>query len=101
MVDDSVSAHLDLVRLDAGLSVRAYVSAAPARPLRWRVVTESRTSGGASNVSQSGVTQGASREPVSSTRLSANSEGSVLLVVFDGDREVARREVDLQSGLRN
>ena len=95
MMDAGVEAHLELVRADQNMTVRAFVAAAPARPLRWRLTTLSRTVGGTSNVSQSGSTQGVSDQPVSVTVVSPNSEGTVVLVVFDGDQEIARDTLDL------
>jgi hypothetical protein len=93
--DPSVNAHLDAVRQAHGIEVRAFVAAAPARPLRWRLETVSRSSGGTSNVSQSGSTQGSAGPPVSVTVVSPDSRGRVTLFVYDGGAEVARSEVDL------
>jgi hypothetical protein len=98
--DPSVNAHLDLVRQAQGIEVRAFVAAAPARRLRWRLETLSRSSGGTSNVSQSGSTQGSEGPPVSVTIVSPRSRGQVTLFVYDGETEVARAAVDLESARR-
>jgi hypothetical protein len=72
------------------MEVRAFVASAPARPLRWRLVIESRSAGGVSNVSQGGSTQGDRTDPVGAVTVTAGSEGSATLIVYDGEREVAR-----------
>lgn len=77
-----------------GVEVRAFVAAAPARPLRWRLETIARSSGGTSTVSQSGSTEG-SAGPVSVTVVSPDSRGVVTLFVYEGDAEVARTDVEL------
>ena len=93
MDDPSVNAHLDLTREPGGIEVRAFVAAAPVRPLRWRLETVSRSAGGTSNVSQSGATLGSSDQPVSVTVVSPSSTGTVTLTVFDGEAEIARTNV--------
>lgn len=95
MTDSGVDAHVDLVRDARGIEVRAFVTAAPPRRLRWQLVTAARNAGGTSNVSQSGTTQGVSDNAVTVNVVSPNSQGSVILTVFDGDIEVARETVDL------
>lgn len=95
MTDTDVQAHLELARQDQALTVRAYVSAAPARTLRWRVTTSSNTNGGVSNVSQSGTTLGASDAPVAVTVVSPRSAGTVVLTVFEGANEIARDTLHL------
>lgn len=100
MDDHSVNAHLDLVREAQGIEVRAFVAAAPARPLRWRLEAVSRSSGGTSNVSQSGFTQGSAGLPVSVTVVSPSSRGHVTLLVYDGETEVARAAVELDGARR-
>ncbi|CAL1692617.1 hypothetical protein MMB232_02792 [Brevundimonas subvibrioides] len=89
MIDPDVIAQLDLNRTEQRLEVSAVVMSAPPRPLRWRLMVQSRGPGGTSNVSQGGTTGGASSERISTTTLSAQSSGIVTLLVFDGEREVA------------
>jgi hypothetical protein len=95
MSDTGVDAHLDMVRQGEAMAIRAYVASAPPRRLRWKLVTISRSAGGTSDVSQSGTTDGTSDIPVSVTSVSPNSQGSVVLTVYDGDLEVAREAVEL------
>lgn len=89
MIDPDVVAHLDLNRTERALAVSAVVASAPARPLRWRLIVQSRGPGGTSNVTQGGTTGGAASERVGTTTISANSTGAVTLLVYDGEREVA------------
>lgn len=89
MFNADVDAHLQMIQQDRGLAIHAFVAADPGRTLRWRLVVASRSAGGTSNVSQGGTTDGASDQPVGVVGLSPNSQGSVTLSVFDGEREVA------------
>jgi hypothetical protein len=89
MIDPDVVAQLDLTRTEQTLAVSAFVAAAPPRPLRWRLIVQSRGPGGTSNVTQGGTTSGAANEQVGTTTVSANSSGAVTLLVYDGEREVA------------
>lgn len=98
MIEPGIDTHLEMSRSARGMEVRAYVAAAPPRPLRWRLETAVRGPGGSSNVSQSGTVQGGSERPVSVTSVSTHSVGTVILTVFDGAQEVARDEVTLDPG---
>lgn len=95
MTDVGVEAHLELTRHDQATSIRAYVAAATARPLRWQLITTSRNPGGTSNVTQSGRTEGKADRPVSEVSVSSGSKGTVVLIVFDGETEVTREVLDL------
>lgn len=97
MTDIGVEAHLEMTRHDQATSIRAYVAAASARPLRWQLTTTSRTAGGTSNVTQSGRTEGQTDRPVSEVSVSSMSEGTVVLIVFDGEKEVTREVLDLRA----
>lgn len=97
MTDIGVEAHLEMVRHDQATSVRAFVAAASNRPLRWQLTTVSRSGGGTSQVTQSGRTDGQADRPVSEVSISTGSEGTVVLIVFDGEREISRDQLDLAS----
>ena len=97
MTDPGVDTHLELMRDARGVEVRAYVAAAPPRPLRWRLETVARSPGGTSNVSQSGTVTGGSDRPVSVTVVSPNSTGTVTLTVHDGPNEIARDTAVVES----
>lgn len=93
MFDDQIQAQLQLVHLDQGLSVSAWVVAAPPRVLRWRLELTSRSRGGTSTISQGGTAMGQDSGPVGSVLVTPNSQGSAVLRVYDGGLEVARDEV--------
>ncbi len=90
MMDVDINAHLQLAETARGVEVRAFVASEPLRPLRWRLVIESRSAGGSSNVTQGGATSGERSDPVGVVAVSRGSTGSATLIVYDGDREVAR-----------
>lgn len=96
MFEPGIDTHLELLRDTRGIEVRAYVAAAPLRPLRWRLETLARSSGGTSSVSQSGTIQGGSDRPISVTSVSPNSEGTVILTIYDGATEVAREQAVIE-----
>ncbi|MBB5746293.1 curli-like amyloid fiber formation chaperone CsgH [Brevundimonas variabilis] len=98
MTDVGVEAHLELIQQDRTTSIRAYVAAVTPRPLRWQLTTTSRTPSGTSNVTQAGRTQGQPDRPVSEVSVSSGSEGTVVLIVFDGAKEVACEVIDLGIG---
>lgn len=93
MFDAPPDAQLQLARLEQGLSISAWVVVAPPRVLRWRLELTSRSAGGTSKVSQGGTVTAGSTAPVGSILVSPNSGGSAILLVYDGDREVARDEL--------
>ncbi len=92
---DGVDAHFEMVRSERGVAVSAYVAADTPRELRWRLVVSSRTSGGTSNVSQGGSTDGRSSGPVGVVTVSPDSQGAVTLSVYDGERMVHEETADL------
>lgn len=99
MIDPGIDAHLELMRENDRISVRAYVAEAPPRLLRWTLETVSNSEGGTSRVSQSGHVHGGSGQPVAATSVSPESRGIVTFSIFDGVREVAREETVLAPGL--
>jgi hypothetical protein len=90
MFDADIQAQLQLMNTERGVEVRAFVTSAAPKSLRWRLIVESRSSGGSSNVSQGGATDGGGLAPVSAVTVSRGSQGAATLVVYDGDQEVAR-----------
>jgi hypothetical protein len=97
MFDTPPDARLELHHLDRGLTISAWVAAAPPRPLRWRLELSSRSGGGTSTVSQSGLAA-AGDGPVGSVAVSPGSRGTATLKVYDGDREVASDELSFDDG---
>lgn len=96
MLNVDVEAQLQGVHEGRALVVRAFVAAGSPRPLRWRLITSSRSAGGVSDVTQSGTTQGLAGQPVSIVTLSPGSRGTVVLVVLDGPRELARDTLQIE-----
>ena len=94
---DDVDAHFEMVRSERGVAVSAYVAADTPRELRWRLVVSSRTSGGTSNVSQGGSTDGRSSGPVGVVTVSPDSRGVVTLSVYDGERVVHEETADIDT----
>ncbi|HTM79766.1 curli-like amyloid fiber formation chaperone CsgH [Asticcacaulis sp.] len=90
----AVTAHLEIVQAAKGLAVNAFVGAGTQPDLRWRLNLTSRNPGGTSTVTQGGLVEIGSSEPVGTVTVTANSQGRVTLVVLDGDQEVARDEVN-------
>lgn len=97
MIEPGIDTHLELTRDARGIEVRAYVSSAPPRPLRWRLETVARSPGGTSNVSQSGTITGGSDRPVTVSSVSPNSTGSIVLTIYDGTRQVAREQARIEA----
>lgn len=97
MIEPGIDTHLELTRDARSVEVRAYIPSAPPRPLRWQLETVAQNSGGTSHVSQSGTIRGGSGRPLSVTSVSANSTGSVILSVYDGARQVAREQVNIEA----
>lgn len=97
MTDPGIDIHLELTRHANGVEVRAYVHSAPPRPLRWRLDTIARGSGGTSTVAQSGTISGGSSRPLSVTGLSSDSQGTVVLTIFDGDRPLAHEQMTIET----
>lgn len=97
MFDADIQAQLQLMDTARGVEVRAFVTSAAPKPLRWRLIIESRSAGGTSNVTQGGATDGGGAAPVGAVTVTRGSEGAVTLLVYDGDQEVARevRRLDL------
>lgn len=91
MMDVGVDFHLGMDRQADRLSISAYVAAAAPRALTWRLVAVSQTSGGRSEVVQSGATDGSRRGPVGSIGMLAHSRGCVVLTVSEGGREIGRK----------
>lgn len=97
MFDADVNAQLQLAETARGVEVRAFVAADEPRPLRWKLVVESRSAGGTSNVSQGGSTDGERTDAVGAVTVTAGSQGTVTLVVYDGEQEVARDTASLEA----
>jgi hypothetical protein len=90
----AVTAHLEIVQAAKGLAVNAFVGSGAQPDLRWRLNLMSINSGGTSTVTQGGLVEIGSSEPVGSVTVSTNSQGRVTLIVLDGDKEVARDEIN-------
>lgn len=90
----AVTAHLEIVQAARGLAINAFVRPGAQPDLRWRLNLMSRNPGGTSNVTQGGLVETGSSEPVGTVTVSENSQGRVTLIVLDGDQEVARDEVN-------
>ncbi|MFT3995998.1 MAG: curli-like amyloid fiber formation chaperone CsgH [Asticcacaulis sp.] len=88
-VPPAPNAHVEVRREAQGLAVRAFVPADRQRPLKWSLKVMSHTSGGRSQITQGGVSDG-SHQPVASVMLSSISSGEITLSIFDGDAEIAR-----------
>ena len=76
-------------------TLRAVVTAASPRRLRWVMVVDAVGPSGRSTTRQSGHTQGATPATVSTTQVNANAGGQVELQVYDGEELVARSTLAL------
>lgn len=97
MIEPGIDIHLELTRDARAIEVRAYVPSAPPRPLRWLLETVAHSSGGTSSVSQSGTIIGGSDRPVSVTSVSPNSTGSIILTVYEGVQQMARKQLKIEN----
>lgn len=95
MFDQPVAAHIEVTETADRWALSAFVASAGARRLTWRLDSVSRSSGGSSTVSQSGVVDSPRANPVAVLTINRRSLGEVVLRVFEGDREVASDTVDL------
>ena len=93
-MESLIEAHLELTRRDDVLSISAWVSAPSPNELRWRLTSISETTGGRSQVSQSGRVNSSSA-PVGVLNVTRNSRGEVVLSVYDGEVMVAQDTVKL------
>lgn len=91
MTDTGVDFHLDVERQAGRLAISAYVAADTPRSLAWRLVAVSRTSGGTSEVVQSGTTDGRRSGPVGAIAVSPQSQGCVVLTISENGREIGRQ----------
>jgi hypothetical protein len=94
MFDTAITAHLQIIQGANGLAVNAFVRPNAQPALRWRLNLTSNSAGGTSNVTQGGLVQADPSQPLGTVTVSSNSQGKVTLIVLDGDREVARDEVN-------
>lgn len=97
-MDAHIDAHLELVRVPQGLSVSAYVISEKPRDLRWRLDMKSQNSGGRSNVSQGGRSSGASDARVAHVLINSDSQGTVTLLVYEGETAVATDHITFDEG---
>lgn len=78
---------LDFRTAEQLVVIEARVQAPRARALEWRLIVRARSPGGVSSTTQSGHTDGARPEPVST--VSVNGAGTADLQVFQDGRLVA------------